>query len=129
MYNIEKTSFGYKLTFGGAIDEKEITNWYNESKKQLESAPASFGVLIDMRELQPLLPEAQKIMVDGQGLYKNKGMQRSAVILNNAVTTMQFKRLAKDSGIFDTEKYINAAENPGWEKAAVDWLANGVDPY
>jgi hypothetical protein len=67
-------------------------------------------------------------MVEGQTLYKSKGMNRSAVVLANPVVTQQFKRLAQQSGIYSYERYIDASTVPDWTKTAVAWVREGVDP-
>ena len=72
-----------------------MTRWLNESKTQLTTVSGKFGVIIDMRELAPIDGETQAVMVEGQGLYKDKGMAKSAVILANPVVTQQFKRLGQ----------------------------------
>jgi len=128
MYKIEKKPFGFKLTFGDFIKAEEMLQWVEESKKTLAAAPAEFGIFVDMRTLKPLPADSQAHMQSGQKLYKEKGMKRSVVILNSAVTTMQFKRIAKDTGIDEWERYIDASSDPNWEKAGVDWLTNGTDP-
>ena len=131
MYKITKQKFGFQLTFGGdSMDAAEMTRWREEAKKALVGAPQSFGVLIDMRSLKPgaLHPDAQKIMVDGQGLFKKAGMERSCVILQSATVTMQFERIARESGIYSFERYINAAAHPDWEPRAIGWIENKVDP-
>jgi hypothetical protein len=128
MYKIEKKSFGFKLTFSGMMSPAEMENWCRDSEKELSSAPASFGVFVDMRELKPLAPSAQQAMEKGQKLYKQKGMTKSVVILNSSIVTMQFKRIAQESGIYDWERYIDASSNTNWEQAGVDWIANGIDP-
>jgi hypothetical protein len=128
MHNIEKRTSGYLLTFGGYIDAAEMEAWCHESEKTLALAVAPFGVVVDMRSLTPLPSEVQQIMVKGQKLYKAKGMQRSAVVVNNALTASQFKRLAKDSGIYAWERYIDASSTPNWSKVAVDWVKDEVDP-
>ncbi len=68
-----------------------------------------FGVFVDMRTLATLQPDAQQAMQEGQLLYREAGMQRSVVIVNSAVLAMQFKRLAKQTGIYEWERYLNAA--------------------
>ena len=128
MYSIEKKPYGYLLTFGGTIEADEMQKWADESAAALAGAPASFGVVVDMRELTPLEPDAQTTMVKGQQQYKAKGMQRSAVVLANAVTTLQFKRLAQQSGIDAFERYINAKATPDWHSIAVAWVTKGLDP-
>jgi hypothetical protein len=128
MYAIEKTLWGYKLTFGDFIQNDEMTKWVDESKTALEGAPAEFGVFVDMRSLKPLPEDAKETMTRGQKLYKEKGMVRSVVILDNPVTTMQFKRIAKESGIDQWERYIDASSHPDWEAKGVAWVKEGTDP-
>jgi hypothetical protein len=128
MYKIERTKYGYMLTFEGNIEIDEIKKWFEEFKSILVLQKGSFGVLIDMRSLKPLSEEAQKVMVQGQQLYKDAGMTRSAMILANAVIQRQFRRLAKDSGAYEWGRYINAADTPNWEQIATNWISKGVDP-
>lgn len=130
MYKIAKKTFGYQLTFGDVIDVPEMTRWREESRAALTGAPKSFGVVIDMRGLKPggIQPDAQKVMVEGQGLFKKAGMERSCVILQSATITMQFERIAHESGIFAFERYINAAKTLDWEKKAVAWIEKKIDP-
>ncbi len=128
MYKIEKKPWGYKLTFDGVISAEEMKKWVEDSKKALLTAPSKFGVMVDMRNLKPLSPEAKSVMEEGQKLYKTKGMERSAVILNSAVLTLQFKKIAQESGIYQWERYIDAGKDPNAEKTAEAWITNGVDP-
>ena len=128
MYSIEKKPYGYKLTFGGAIPAEEMSVWVKESKSALLGSPKEFGVLVDMRTLKPIGDDSQKHMQEGQKLYKQSGMSRSAVILSSLVTKMQFQRLAKETGIYAWERYLDASSTPEWEKIGIDWLTKGTDP-
>ncbi|OEU57610.1 MAG: hypothetical protein BA871_10695 [Desulfuromonadales bacterium C00003096] len=67
-------------------------------------------------------------MQDGQKLYKEKGMVRSVVILDNVITKMQFRRIGKETGIYEWERYIDASSVADWEKIGIDWLSKGIDP-
>lgn len=128
MYQIEKRSYGFKLTFSGFITAEEMKRWKGESEKVLATQKGKFGVMVDMRSLKPLAADTQAIMVDGQKQYKVKGMERSAVILDSAITTAQFQRLAKESGIYAWERYVSAADKPNWEQVGEGWIARGADP-
>lgn len=128
MYSIEKKPFGYQLTFGGSIDRAELSAWLEESTRLLADAPAAFGVFVDMRSLEPLTDDAQIAMREGQRHYKERGMTRSVVILSSAVLTMQFRRIAKETGIYDWERYINASKEQAWEQSGLRWIVEGVDP-
>jgi len=129
MYNIEKRPSGYILTFSGVINEDEMQRWFDDSKKTLQSETSdSFGVIINMKDLQPINAVARTIMVNGQKLYKDKGMKRSAVILNSAEICQQFKNLALQSGIYVTERYIDASSEPNPIDKAIKWVKDAIDP-
>ena len=66
-------------------------------------------------------------MIKGQEMYKAKGMKRSAVLVNNDVTAMQFKRLAQESGISEWERYISGT-TPDCVDIAISWVRDEVDP-
>ena len=128
MYKIEKTDYGYKLTFDDFVVADEMKAWREESAELLSGAPGQFGVLVDMRTLIPLSVAAQEQMQEGQKLYRSKGMLRSVVILDSVVTTMQFQRIGRETGIGDFERYIDASSVANWEQVGVEWITKGIDP-
>ncbi len=128
MYKIDRTGYGFKLTFSDFIQADEMKKWVGEATTVLAGAPAKFGIFVDMRELKPLPPEAQAEMQVGQKLFKEKGMERSVVIVNSGITKMQFQRIAKETGIYNWERYIDASSVSNWEQIGVDWISRGVDP-
>jgi len=129
MYKIENRTSGYILTFAGVMNQPEMQIWYNESKAQLDlETQTSFGVIIDMRNLAPLSVESQNIMIAGQQLYKDKGMNRSAVLLADAIICLQFVKLAKKSGIYATERYIDVTKHRNPIDIAINWVKDALDP-
>lgn len=128
MYKIEKTNLGFHLTFAGAMTKAEIEKWYAESEEALKGQQGPFGVIIDMRTLALLPVEAQGEMVRGQAMYRSRGMERSCVILDDAITRIQFMRLARKSGIFKYERYIDASAHKNWLAEARDWVSHAVTP-
>lgn len=128
MYKIEKTVYGFKLTFEGFIKTEEMKQWIEESKKVLANKTGKFGIFVDMRNLKPLPSDAQQLMVEGQSVYKQKGMERSVVIVDSSILAGQFKRLALSSGIYKWERYIDASSNHDFEKKGEDWIKSGIDP-
>lgn len=128
MYKIEKKNFGYRLVFGDFIQAEEMKKWVEESKEALKSSPAEFGVFVDMRTLKPLPQDSQVHMQDGQKLYKSSGMVRSVVIVSDSVTNMQFKRIAKETGIYDWERYVDASAVENWEEVGLNWIEKAIDP-
>jgi hypothetical protein len=128
VFKIEKKPFGYLITFGGFITKDEMDAWVADAKKILASPPPSFGVFVDMRSLKPLPKDAQASMEAGQKLFKQAGMARSVVVLDNAITTYQFREIARATGIAQWERYLNASARADWQRAGEDWLTRGVDP-
>jgi hypothetical protein len=128
VHKIDKTDLGFNLTFAGDMTKDEIEKWYTESEQALIGQQSPFGVIIDMRTLAPLPVEAQDVMVRGQSMYRRSGMERSCVILEDAITTIQFMRLARKSGIFKYERYINASVHRDWLARARNWVRHATAP-
>ncbi len=128
MFKIEKRPSGLLLTFGGFIQKPEMEEWLAESRKYLAGMSPGFGVVVDMRTLAPLHSDAKSVMVQGQELYKSSGMERSAVVLNNVITTFQFRNIAIQSGIYTYERYFDASSDRNWEEKALNWVKLGLDP-
>ena len=128
MFKVEKKAFGVQILFDGFIKKPEMEDWLKESQAVVNKLSRKFGVFVDMRTLYPLPRDAQSTMEEGQKLFKKHGMERSVVILQNATLTMQFKHLAKESGIYQWERYIDASKVSNWEEVGKKWLTHGVDP-
>ena len=128
MYRIEKKPFGYKLTFGDFIDAEEMKKWCEEAKSTLQLHSGPSNVFVDMRSLKPLPAEAQPLIEEGQKAFKEKGMERSVVVLANSLLTMQFKRIAKETGIYEWERYLDSSGVENWEQVGLDWIQKGIDP-
>ena len=128
MYKREKKEFGLRLTFGGIISGEEMYRWLSDMSRELTSVRDDFCVFVDMRTLAPLGKKGQVHIQDGQKLAKRCGMVRSVVILNSPVTTMQFKHIAMDTGIYEWERYIDASKDRDWEQTGMDWIEKAIDP-
>lgn len=128
MYKIEPRPYGIQLTFADVVAKPELEKWLAESQQKLKTVSRPFGVLIDMRRLKPLDPGAKQVMEKGQMLYKSSGMQRSCVIVESAMLAVQFEQIAKQTGIYAFERYLASADHQDWERRAVNWIKNGVDP-
>ena len=128
MYLIERTNFGLHLTFGGVILEPEMNVWLDEMTKIVDEIPGDFLVFVDMRTIGPVPHDAQLVLEKGQKYAQENGMVRSVVILSDSLTRMQFTRIAKKSGIYEWERYIDASTTDEWEKKGMDWILDCVDP-
>ena len=105
-----------------------MERWLEESREVLAEMPDEFFVFVDMRMLELLPVDSQEAMKAGQKYYKECGMVRSVVIFNADITSMQFKMIAKKTGIIEGERYINARERSNWEQEGLDWIIEGIEP-
>lgn len=128
MFNVEKTTYGLRISFSDIIKLEEMNIWLEDSMRILPVDPKDFYVFVDMRDLKPISLFVQRVMDKGQQLYKRKGMIRSVVIVNNPIVKRQFEKIAIESGIYDWERYIDAMNNPDWEVKGMEWLLNAIDP-
>ena len=127
MYKIEKTDYGFRLEFEGFIQADEMREWYEESMKLLENAPKGFHVMVNMREMKTLPPDAKGIFEEGQRYYQSKGGIRSAVIASDVITKEQLRNIGVKSGVTEFEQYIDGSQ-PDWEQKALGWLVNRIPP-
>jgi hypothetical protein len=128
MITVETTEYGICFTLSGYVQSSEVATSLDELRAAADKQSPPFYVLVDMRELKPLPPDAQEKVRKGQLYLKEKGMRRAALILSSAILTMQFRRLGKESGVYQYERYIDASAHPDWERIALDWFHKGVDP-
>jgi hypothetical protein len=128
MHRIEETNYGYRLTFEGFLKRDEAGELLAQMKSTVKPRNGGFAVLLDMRHSRAFPAEAQEIIKEALIFCKNAGLERNAVVLNSAIATLQAKRLARETGIAQWIRYIDASAEPEWEKVAVGWVADAVDP-
>ena len=87
-----------------------------------------FGVFVDMRQLALPAPQDQGALKHAQIRARQLGMRRSVVIVDSADVAAEFERIARQTGIYAYERYIDAVDNPSWEQRGLDWIIDGVDP-
>ncbi|MBN1173616.1 MAG: hypothetical protein JXA67_15710 [Micromonosporaceae bacterium] len=121
------TPYGYKTEISAPFAPEAAASWF-EDIKRVVGAPHPFGQLVDLRGQKPYSEATNQIIEDAMRYVRQQGMQRSAVIVASAVTKMQIMRLAKETGMYDYERYFDASSDPQWERKAVDWIERGVDP-
>ena len=128
MHKIEKKPWGLELTFADIVAKPEMQAWLEESKNMLNTLQPGFGVFVDMRTLKPIAADTQAVMQEGQKLFKAKGMARSVVILAGSIVTLQFKRIAKETGIYEWERYIDSSAVLTWKDKGIAWVRDKIDP-
>lgn len=123
----ESTAYGYRSTISDVLPEAEAKAWFEDVKRAVGTR-SNFGQLIDLRRQKPYGPETNAVIQEAMTYVRAKGMVRSAVVLSSAVTALQIKRLAKETGMYEYERYIDASADPNWEQTALAWIERGIDP-
>ena len=128
MYRIEITDYGVRFTLRGFVDQQEILRWAVDVRESTKSLAKGFCIFLDMRGMQPLPPDACNVMEKAQQAAIKAGMKRAVQVVDDPITRIQFKRLARRTGISGIERQIDPSTVPDWERAAMDWLIVGTDP-
>lgn len=128
MYKIEQRQTGFLLKLSGKISAEEMSNFYNDCRKILDSLPknSSFGCIIEMIGLEPLDLESASVLKIVQKYFKLKGMERSAVIVDNPKIKSNLINYAVQTGIIHYERYFDVSD-VNYKKHAVNWVKFGID--
>jgi hypothetical protein len=121
------TPYGYKTTISAPFADDAAAAWF-EDIKRVVAGKTSFGQLVDLRGQKPYSEATNKIIQDAMTYVREHGMTRSSVVLASALTKMQIMRLAKEVGMYEYERYFDASSEPEWERKAIDWIEQGIDP-
>ncbi|HEX7182143.1 MAG TPA: hypothetical protein VF756_09895 [Thermoanaerobaculia bacterium] len=128
MHKLEQTKYGYRLVLEGFVERAEVGQLLETMKTKIRPAKdQTFPLLLDMRNSRAFPADARELLKEAILFCKEAGMERNAVVLNSAIATLQARRIAKETGIDRYARYIDAT-HPDWEKIALEWLVNGVEP-
>lgn len=126
-YNIEDTTYGYRMTFEGFFLRKDVERWVDELRKRV-GGRGSFGVFVDMRASSAYPADAQEVLFEGITLCRDKGMERAGIVVANPISKIQAVRFTKETGIHNIVRFIDASADPEWEQGALDWIQKAQDP-
>lgn len=124
----EATPFGFKLTAPGYITPEEALLWFEELKRLVtRDGRKRFCLLIDVRTQKAQPAATTAIIQTAMRWLHSAGLERSAVILDNAIAKLQIARLVRETGC-SYERYLNVTDTPDWEQKALDWIRHGIEP-
>ncbi len=124
----EKTDYGLYFKFSGIIKLSEITEWKEWIVTTVADLDDGYAVFVDMREIDIMPAECKAEVEAVQKFCVSHNFSRSVIVLNDPMTAMQFKLIAKKTGVYEHERYVDASTCEDWEKKAMDWLLHAVDP-
>ena len=112
----------YNIRLEGFLSVTEMEDLKKQAEKLLRSPAANFRVLSDIRGFKPATPEVQEIMKSIQKMFKECGLKKVALLVDNALTKMQLKRLHGETGIRGTDEFFSADEE-GYMSEIEEFLA------
>jgi hypothetical protein len=128
MITLDDTPYGLRTTAPGFLTLEETQAWAEELKRRVTARGRPFALLVDIRSQPAQSPAVGALIQETMGWLKAHGMQRSAVVLDNALAYLQITRLARSSGVHAHERYFDASSDAGWEPKALAWLTEGREP-
>ncbi len=131
MYSIQVTGFGLKLRTEGSLTDAEGDDWvklYLQKLDEVVRRGKPFGQYVDMRGAKLLPPDFQKKLTVTMAKFKESGGARSVVIMDTSTGAMQIRRLARESGVYSYERYLDAETTPNFERVGLAWIIDGKDP-
>ncbi len=131
MFTVELASYGLKLRSEGVFSVEDAKEWdrlYRRKLVEVIGRRRPFGQYVDLRGFKYGSSIVQQIMEIAGQAFKNGGGKRSAVIVDNPVGVIQTRRLAREIGIYEWERYIDPESFPDYERVALAWIVDGADP-
>ncbi|WNG33530.1 hypothetical protein F0U61_07790 [Archangium violaceum] len=123
------TDYGFRVHAPGYITPTEARAWFEDLKiRVLALQGKSFGMLVDSRSQKANPPDTQELIKEAMVWLRGHGMERSVVVLDSTVALIQILRLAKATGVYAYERYMDALKDPEWEAKAVGWIKHAIDP-
>lgn len=128
MIDIERTSYGFRLTLAGKVTIEQATQMKVEVAALVATFKPPFGIVADTREVIPLAPAVKNLFLEAELIAKEAGLDRSAVVIQSPVVKSQAEQLSFLSQINSTQRIINAFTTVNWEEVALAWVVDGIEP-
>lgn len=128
MINVEETSYGYRINFEGFAQKEDVAALSERLGQILSQHEGTFGVLVDLRQSRAIPADAQEKLMEGISHCTRYGMERCSVVVASAIAKLQAVRIAKETGIYETTRYIDTSSDANWERTALEWIRDAKDP-
>jgi hypothetical protein len=125
MYEVEQTAYGLRVTVSGQLDPAESEAFAEDVRSQVRRLDDEFSVLADLREMEAFPPEVGEQIAELMAFCNERGMGRSADVVETATTSLQMEQLVEQAGI--DERVVDASRVDDWEQQALDWIERGEE--
>src|SRR5258708_10228900 len=128
MERVTMTEYGAEIVFGGPLTGEEAAELLAELDRKLPPPGGDFGLLVDSRRSRAYSAAEQAIFKRGILLCVERGMERSVVVHDSHIASLQPKRLGIETGTLACTRYIDPRSHPDCPRVAQDWLLHVCAP-
>lgn len=128
MHKIETTSYGCRISAWGAMDVPDVERLKCDILSALSDQTRPFSLIIDIRNLIPVSPEALDGMAGIEAMCREMSIIRAALIFSSPVIREQAKRVSHAAKTMGINRLIDASRLEDWEEQALAWVKHGVEP-
>ena len=120
----ETTAYGYRVSARGALRADAARTWLHELRTHVDTVGVrGAAYLLDARGLTWDCAGTEATIVAGLRCLAEGGIARSAVVADGPRALFELRRLGRDAGLYDTQRYFLRDA----ERAALAWVADGAD--
>ncbi len=128
MHRFEKTDYGFRITARGTYTAEDVEVYQVELLETLSQADQPFSLVVDVRGHVPFDAAAARAMERLHEAARQMSLQRTAIVVDSPVLKSQALQIADNSKTAPIDRIIDASRNPDWEKQAIGWAAEGIEP-
>ena len=128
MHKIEERLYGFKVTVSGIIEEAEAEEIGATLFALIGTRKTPFGLLIDCRNLVPLASAVAITIEEGYAACSQTGCKAVVAVINSPVIRGQLMQMSCSAASTDRDRVIDASKDLDWEKKAVLWLTDAIEP-
>ncbi len=128
MYSIEKTSYGFKIVQLGTFKIDEVQRYKSDVMAAFAEHAGPFSLLIDSRRLTLPTPEVLKVFDQLYDAVWKMGCERGAIIVESPVAKGMVIQACAKAQYPTNDRIIDARITENWEKVALAWIIDVVEP-
>jgi anti-anti-sigma regulatory factor len=128
MYNLEETSYGFRITATGTMDATKAEQLKAELLQALCAHTQPFSLLVDIRGLIPTGPVVLEAIQEMQSVCRLMSLRRTAVIISSPELKEYIQQSGSIAGTTAADRFIDASKIDDWEDRALAWVKDAIEP-
>jgi len=127
MYNIEQTTYGFRVTSAGSFTMEDVEHLRIDLLKTLSAHHRPFSLLLDARKMVPPPPNVREAFVKLHASVWQLSCERVAFVVESPVAKGQVRQMHFSASPNNPDRIFDSSKCPDWEARALAWVTDGVD--